>query len=94
MEKAEPVTLQLSPAPVAAKFVRVLMTESSNTCDTHGKADPRNCVGYAIKEVYLGTLHNGSFHDLLYHAPGQEQTFTYSSSIDPWHRTFRSLCDS
>jgi hypothetical protein len=84
--KGGTVTVQLSPAPVAAKFVRVLMTESSNTCDTHGKADPRNCVGYAIQEVYLGTQLGGSFHDLLYHAPGQEQTFTYSSSIDPWHQ--------
>jgi hypothetical protein len=62
------------------------MTESSNTCDTHGKVDPRNCVGYAIKEVYLGTQQGSSFHDLLYHAPGQEQTFTFNSSIDPWHQ--------
>jgi hypothetical protein len=83
--KGGTVTLQLSPRPVAAKFVRVLMTESSNTCDTHGKADPRNCVGYAIKEVYLGTMESGSFQDLLYHIPSQAQTFTYSSSIDPWH---------
>jgi len=85
--KGGTVTLTLSPAPVAAKFVRVLMTESSNTCDSHGKAERRNCVGYAIKEVYLGTQRDGSFHDLLYHAPGQEQTFTYSSSIDPWHQS-------
>jgi len=84
--KGGTVTLQLSPVPVAAKFVRVLMTESSNTCDTHGKADPRNCVGYAIKEIYLGTQQGDAFHDLLHHAPGQEQTFTYSSSIDPWHQ--------
>jgi hypothetical protein len=84
--KGGTVTLQLSPVPVAAKFVRVLMTESSNTCDTHGKADRRNCVGYAIKEVYLGTMQNGSFQDLLYHVPSQAQTFTYSSSIDPWHQ--------
>jgi hypothetical protein len=83
--KGGTVTLELSSAPVAARYVRVLMTESSNTCDTHGKADRRNCVGYAIKEVYLGTLHYGVFHDLLFHAPGQEQTFTYCSSIDPWH---------
>ena len=83
--KGGTVTLQLSPRPVAAKFVRVLMTESSNTCDTHGKADRRNCVGYAIKEVYLGTMQNRSFQDLLYHIPTQAQTFTYSSSIDPWH---------
>ena len=83
--KGGTVTIQLSAAPIAAKYVRVLMTESSNTCDTHGKGDRRNCVGYAIKEVYLGTMQKGAFHDLLYHVPGQEQTFTYSSSIDPWH---------
>ena len=83
--KGGTVTIQLSAAPVAAKYVRVLMTESSDTCDTHGKGDRRNCVGYAIKEVYLGTMQKGAFHDLLYHVPGQEQTFTYSSSIDPWH---------
>jgi F5/8 type C domain len=84
--KGGTVTLQLSPKPVAAKFVRVLMTESSDTCDTHGNSDRRNCVGYAIKEVYLGTMENGSFQDLLYHIPSQAQTFTYSSSIDPWHQ--------
>lgn len=84
--KGGTVTLQISPAPIATQYVRVLMTESSNTCDTHGKSDPRNCVGYAIKEVYLGTQKNGEFHDILHHTPGQDQTFTYSSSIDPWHQ--------
>lgn len=80
-------TLQLSPTPLAVRYVRILMDESSNTCDTHGKQDLRNCVGYAISEVYLGTLDKGIFHDILQHAPGQNQTFTFSSSIDPWHRT-------
>jgi hypothetical protein len=84
--KGGTVTFQLSIGPIAAKFVRVLMTESSNTCDTHGKADHRNCVGYAIREIYLGTQQNGEFHDILHHTPGQDQTFTYSSSIDPWHQ--------
>jgi len=84
--KGGTVTLQISPAPIATRYVRVLMTASSNTCDTHGKSDPRNCVGYAIKEVYLGTQKNGEFHDILHHTPGQDQTFTYSSSIDPWHQ--------
>jgi hypothetical protein len=83
--KGGTVTLQLSPTPVATKYVRVWMTASSNTCDSHSSADPRNCVGYAIKEIYLGTQANGEFHDLLHHAPGQEQTFTFCSSIDPWH---------
>jgi hypothetical protein len=83
--KGGTVTHQISPAPIATQYVRVLMTESSNTCDTHGKSDPRNCVGYAINEVYLGAQKNGEFHDILHHTPGQDQTFTYSSSIDPWH---------
>ena len=84
--KGGTVTLRVSPTPLATRYVRVLMTESSNTCDTHGESDPRNCVGYAIKEVYLGTQKNGEFHDILHHTPGQDQTFTYSSSIDPWHQ--------
>jgi hypothetical protein len=85
--KGGTVTLQISPTPIATRYVRVLMTESSDTCDTHGKSDPRNCLGYAIKEVYLGTQKNGQFHDILHHDPGQDQTFTYSSSIDPWHQS-------
>ncbi len=84
--KGGTTTLQLSDRPIAARFVRVLMTESSNTCDTHGTADRRNCVGYAIKEVYLGTQEKGLFHDVLQHTPGQDQTFTFCSSIDPWHQ--------
>ena len=80
------VTLKVSPTPLATRYVRVLMTESSHTCDTHGESDPRNCVGYAIKEIYLGTQINGEFHDILHHTPGQDQTFTFSSSIDPWHQ--------
>jgi len=64
----------------------VLMTESSNTCDTHGASDPRNCVGYAIKELYLGTIgEDGNLKDLMRHSPDQKQTATYCSSVDPWH---------
>jgi len=33
------VTLKLSDAPVSTQFLRVLMTESSNTCDLHGADD-------------------------------------------------------
>jgi F5/8 type C domain len=76
----------LSELPVRLRFLRIWMTRSSNTCDTHGSADPRNCVGYAIKELYLGTTSkDGVFHDLLRHTPDQEQTATFCSSIDPWH---------
>ena len=76
----------LSELPVRLRYLRIWMTKSSNTCDTHGSADPRNCAGYAIKELYLGTTSkDGAFHDLLRHTPDQEQTATFCSSIDPWH---------
>src|SRR5215471_15071502 len=50
------VTLKLANAPVSTRFVRVLMTGSSNTCDEHGSEDVRNCVGYAIQEISPGTV--------------------------------------
>lgn len=79
-------TLTLAPSPVATRYVRIWMTKSSKTCDTHGSNDPRNCFGYAIRELYLGTMSSkGEFHDLLHHSPDQKQTLTYCSSVDPWH---------
>ena len=79
-------TLQLSATPLPVRFLRILMTESSNTCDSHGSADPRNCVGYAIYELYVGTTTaDGKFHDVVRHTADQEQTTTYCSSVDPWH---------
>jgi hypothetical protein len=77
--------LELAPSLISTKFVRVLMTRSSNTCDTHGSADRRNCVGYAIRELYLGKTEKGDFKDLLHHSPDQKQTLTLCSSVDPWH---------
>ncbi len=79
-------TIRLAPKPLPIRFVRILMTESSNTCDSHGSSDPRNCAGYAIRELYLGTTtKDGAFHDVARHTPDQEQTTTYCSSVDPWH---------
>lgn len=78
--------IRLSASPVLVQFIRILMTQSSNTCDTHGSADRRNCMGYAIRELFLGTTTpDGEFHDLVRHTPDQDQTFTYCSSVDPWH---------
>ena len=84
------VTLKLVDAPVTTRFVRILMSVSSNTCDEHGDSDTRNCVGYSIAEIKAGTLDaSGTFTSAegvvtsastLASAP----TFT-SSSIDPWH---------
>jgi hypothetical protein len=80
-------TLLLSPSSVTTKFVRIWMTRSSNTCDSHGSADRRNCVGYAIRELYLGTMNERhEFRDLLHHSPDQKQTLTLCSSVDPWHQ--------
>lgn len=84
--KGGTVTLSLSSVPMAVQFVRILMTKSSNTCDTHGSSDPRNCVGYAIRELYLGNTSDSGFHDLVRHTQDQDQTATYCSSVDPWHQ--------
>ena len=79
-------TVRLRLVPATTRFVRVLMSKSSNTCDTHGESDRRNCVGYAIREIYVGTLDgDGNFKDLLRHSADQHQTPTYCSSVDPWH---------
>jgi hypothetical protein len=84
--KGGAAALRLSEAPVRARFLRIWMTESSNTCDTHGSEDPRNCVGYAVDEIYAGNFTaSGDFVDLIAHAPGQNQTAAYVSSNDPWH---------
>jgi hypothetical protein len=80
------VTLKLIASPIRVQFIRVLMTASSNTCDTHGSDDRRNCVGYAINELYIGTMaEDGTFQDIARHSPDQNQTFTLCSSVDPWH---------
>lgn len=79
-------TISLTDIPQVVQFVRIFMTASSNTCDADGPSDPRNCVGYAIRELYLGTLGpHGEFHDMVRHTPDQDQTTTYCSSVDPWH---------
>jgi len=85
--KGGDAVLTLSRVLVTTKFVRVVMTRSSNTCDTHGSADRRNCVGYAIREVYLGTMDKGELKDVLHHSPDQKQTLTLCSSVDPWHES-------
>jgi hypothetical protein len=84
--KGGTVTLQVSSSPIIARYVRIWMTESSNTCDTHGSADKRNCVGFAINELFGGTTSSdGKFHDLMRHTPDQDQTTSYCSSVDSWH---------
>jgi hypothetical protein len=79
------VSLKLADAPVTTRYLRVLMTDSSNTCDEHGSDDVRNCVGYAISQIRVGSVDsNGSFVEIQKNL-GDPPTTYCSSSIDPWH---------
>ncbi len=80
-------TIQLSDSPVAIRFVRVTMTSSSGS-PPPGSRDVRDGLGYAIRELYLGTVDDaGNFKDLIRHASNHDrQTVIYVSSTDPWHR--------
>ncbi len=79
-------TLKLVDWNIPVRYLRIWMTESSNTCDTHGAQDKRNCVGYAINELYIGTIsEDGQFTDIVKHVPSRKQTITWPSSVDPWH---------
>jgi hypothetical protein len=79
--------LRLSRAPVAARFVRVLMRESSGASDSRSN-DVRERLGYAVREIYVGQLDAaGRFEDFVRHARArQTQSVIYTSSNDPWHR--------
>ncbi len=80
------VILKLADAAVSTQYLRVWMTESSNTCDLHGSDDIRNCVGYAIQEIEAGSVDaSGALVDVAKDASGQKQVTYCSSSIDPWH---------
>src|SRR5579871_763235 len=85
--KGGAVTFKPAGNPVTTRFIRVLMTESSNTCDGHGSSDIRNCVGYAIQEIHAGTLDaTGAFVDAAQGATGRAAPSYTASSIDPWHQ--------
>jgi hypothetical protein len=58
------------PLGTTTRYLRVWMTESSNTCDLHGSGDVRNCVGYAMKEISV---------------EGADRATITTSSVDPWH---------
>lgn len=80
------VTLRLAEAPTSTRYLRVWMTKSSNTCDTPGSDDVRNCVGYAIESIEAGAVDaGGAFIDVAKGATGRNKPTYCSSSIDPWH---------
>ena len=84
--KGGPATITLTPASISTQFVRILMTESSDTCDLHGSTDSRNCVGYAIQEIKVGNVDpSGTFTPISQEATEDKAPTFTASSIDPWH---------
>jgi len=79
-------TVRLADAPLPVRFVRILLLASSHT-GLRGSRDVRDRLGYAVRELRVGTLWAGRLRDLLAHAPSNaRQSPMYVSSTDPWHR--------
>lgn len=81
------VSLRLSEKPIKARWLRILMTESSQgSPDVAG--DVRDQLGFAMREVYAGVIDaRGQFYDHIRHGAGRRsQTIMHVSSTDPWHR--------
>ncbi len=81
------VTLRLAAAPVRVRFIRILMRAASGTAPL-GAVDPRDALGYAVREIFIGTLDaSGRLRDIVHHGPHRDrQTRFFVSSTDPWHR--------
>ena len=82
--KGGAVTLKLDRTSVSTRYVRILMTKSSDTCDDHDSGDVRNCVGYAIGQLQIGTLDRSGALIAAATDPAHPPTYAVSS-IDPWH---------
>jgi F5/8 type C domain-containing protein len=80
------VVLRLTDRPVRTRFIRILMTESAEACGG-GDTDIRDHIGYAVREIYVGSTDaRNNFNDLVQHSPRREtQTVIHVSSTDPWH---------
>lgn len=79
-------TFRVARRPVRVRFVRLVLSGSSHTSLTSSH-DIRDRLGFAVREIYAGTVHGRRFKDLIRHTPhGYRQTTIYVSSTDPWHR--------
>ncbi len=76
----------LAPTPIATRYLRILLRRSSHASPS-GSTDIRDALGYAMRELYLGSIDKtGEFHDVVRHASvAQAQTTIFVSSTDPWH---------
>jgi hypothetical protein len=79
--------IKLSEQTLQVRYVRLRLDESSRT-SLRRATDIRDRLGFAIREVYLGTIDSaGRFHDVIRHGTERnKQTAIYVSSTDPWHR--------
>lgn len=82
------VSLLLSPKPIKARWIRILMTESAAEAEPVNDAvDSRDRLGFALREVYAGVIDGKrEFRDQIHHVPNHRQTIIHVSSTDPWHR--------
>ena len=85
------VSVLLSPTPIKARWLRILMTESSQTnleASANGKDDLRDRLGFAVRELYAGVINGqGEFQDFIRHrASRRGQTIIHVSSTDSWHQ--------
>jgi len=80
-------SVRLCAKPLPARFVRVVMSRSSQT-NAQASNDIRDRLGFAIREIELGsTDSNNQFRDYIRHAADRnQQSVIYVSSTDPWHR--------
>lgn len=78
---------RLDTTAVDTRFVRLWLRAGSHTA-LPGSHDPRDALGYAIREIGIGVLQpNGTIADRVRHAAARDhQSVIAVSSTDPWHR--------
>ena len=79
--------LRLARKPIATRYVRIVLLQSSKTAPPNSK-DVRDGLGYVIREIEMGIVdRRGRFKDAVRHGKNNDdQTVTFASSTDPWHR--------
>lgn len=78
---------RLSTMPIETRFVRLWLRARSHTT-LPGSRDPRDALGYAIREIAIGALMpDGEIADHVRHGAGRDrQSVVAVSSTDSWHR--------
>lgn len=85
-ERGGDVVRHLADSALAVRWLRVTMYESAHTAPP-GARDARDSVGYALREIGVGTVDaTGRFTDVVRHASSHAQTPVWVTSTDPWHR--------